>query len=286
MTWQLADIRKKARQITGRFSSTQLTNQRLDEYINNYYVFSLPNELKLEREHTFYEFNTTPLTRDYTFPSGYVNFEPPVWLDGYDLLFYQDPTVWYQENPLQIARYSVGTGDGATFNYIFSVNPSIVPGSAIITDNNETGVDDSSGAFTGDVTGTIDYTTGDVDVTFTTQPASGEAIVFSWEPYTASRPTSVMLYNNVFRFSPTPDTVYRTRVKAYRLESELTSATETPRLEEWGPAIAYGAARQIVSDFGEQDKYAEITALYNEQLAYIMRRTHQNLLNDRARPMF
>ena len=287
MTWQLADIRRKVRQVSGRLSSTQLTNQRLDEYINNYYVFSLPNELKLEREHTYYEFNTTALTRDYTYPSGYVNFEPPVWLDGADLLFYQDPTIWFEENPIQIARYSVGTGDGVTSAYSFSVNPSIVPGSAIVTNGTLTATDDSVGGWAGDASaGSIGYTTGTITVTFSSPPASGTTIVFSWEPYRAAKPNSVMLYNNQFRFFPTPDTVYRCRVKAYRLETAMTAATDTPRQEEWGPAVAYGAARQIVSDFGEQDKYAEITALYKEQLAYIMRRTHQSLLNERARPMF
>jgi len=287
MSWTLADIRTKTRQVTGRLSSTSLTNTRLDAAINNYYVFSLPNEIKLEREHTYYEFNTEANERDYTFPAGFVNFEPPLWLDGAYLLYYQDPTVWYEENPLQIARYTSGTGDGVTTAFSFTVNPSIIPGSAIITNNTLTATDNGVGGWTGDASaGAIGYTTGAISVTFTSPPASGTNIIFSWEPYTAQRPDSVLLYNNMFRFYQPPDTVYRARIKAYRLESAMSLSTDTPRLEEWGPLIAYGAARQIVSDFGEMDKYAEISALYKEQLAYVMRRTHQNLLNERARPMF
>ena len=287
MGWNLADIRQKARHVTGRFSSASLSNQRLDKYINDYYVYSLPNEIKLEREHTYYDFNTEADVYQYTYPEGFVNFEPPVFLDGQYMMYYQDPGVWYEINPIQIARYSVGTGDGVTTAFTFTVNPSIIPGSAIITDNTLTATDDGVGGWDGDASaGSIGYTTGSISVTFTSPPANGATIIFSWQPYTARRPNSVLLYDNMFTFYPVPDTVYRIKVKAYRLETPMVAASDTPRLDEWGPAIAYGAAKQIVADFGENDKYEEISKLYNEQLAYIMRRTHQNLLNERARPMF
>jgi hypothetical protein len=287
MGWTLADIRRKVRQVTGRYSSTTLSNQRLDQAINNYYVYKLPNDLKLEREHTYYEFYTEADEQNYEYPLGFVNFEGPMWLDGYMLLFYEDPTVWYNQNPLQIARYSVGTGDGVTSAYTFTVNPSIVPGSCVITDNTLTAYDDSAGSWTGDASsGSIGYTTGSISITFSTPPADGATISFSWQPYIAARPYSVLLYNNMFKFYPIPDTVYRARIKAYRLEEEMTSASDTPRQIEWGPCIAYGASLDIVSDFGEMDKYAEIETLYKAECALIMRRTHQNLLNQRARPMF
>jgi hypothetical protein len=75
-------------------------------------------------------------------------------------------------------------------------------------------------------------------------------------------------------------------MKAYKIPSPLVNGTDTPTLEEWGPCIAYGASRDLVVDFGEVERYAEISALYKEQVGFILTRTVQNLMNERARPMF
>lgn len=287
MGWTLKDIRSKTRQVTGRFSSSQLTDANLDTKINNYYVYTLPNELKLEREYTYYEFFTTPDIREYTFPVNYVNVEPVFYIDGTPLDYYQDADVFYASHPESITRYLVATGDGATSAYTFSVTPSIVPGSGVITDNTLTCYDDGVGGWTGDsLAGTIAYTTGAITITFTANIANGNEIWFSYEAYTAGTPSAVLLYDNVFRLSPTPDTVYRCKIKAFAMETAMTATTDTPRLQEWGPLIAYGAAMDIFSDFGEQDRRAEVNLLYKEELLRVLRRTSNKLMNERAFPRF
>ena len=114
--------------------------------------------------------------------------------------------------------------------------------------------------------------------------------------FQAGRPNAVLLYNNQFTFFPVPDTAYRFRVQAYSnvlvskadgtTASTFTEGTDRPLLDEWGPAIAYGTARDIHSDYAEMEAYANVTILYREQLAYILRRTNNNLLNTRAAPHF
>jgi hypothetical protein len=289
MPWQLSDIRKKVRELTGRLSANNLSNNVLDFNINNYYQYTFPAETKLEREHTFYEFNTVANQQQYTFPNTtYTNVEPTLWLDEMPLLWYQEPNSFFQQNPQQIYRTTPWSGDGTTLAFNTTIQtPPILPGSVIVTDNTATATDNSSGVLNGTgIAGTVNYTTGAISVTFTSAPADGQNIYLSLIVYTANRPNSVMLYNNVFWFTPIPDTVYRCRIKAYRIESPMTESTDTPRLEEWGEAIAYGSARQICASFGEIDRYRELTALYKEQVTYIERRTHQNLLNIRAKPMF
>lgn len=290
MSWTLADIRRKVRHVTGRLSDNQLTQSRLDDYINDFYVYTLPAELKLERQHEYYEFNTTPNVRDYGFSlTSYTNIEPPVYVDQKPILYYQDPTVFIQENPYQVTRQTPWTGDGSTvtFNTTAQGFP-IISGSVIVTDNTEVFTDDGNGVLTGDLGGfgSVNYTTGAISVTFNTAPTNGQEIYLSYIQFQAGFPEAVLFYNNTFRFFPPPDTVYRVRMKAWAIEEPLSGATDLPRIEEWGPAIAYGSARQIVADFGEFERYGQITELYYEQLAYIMRRTHQNLLNTRTRPMF
>lgn len=290
MPWALSDIRSKVRQVTGRLSSNSLSNNRLDEYINNYYQYTFPAETKLEREHTYYEFNTVANQQQYDYPdTTYTNVEPYLWLDEMPLLWYQEPNEFFSQNPQQITRLTPWSGDGITTGFTTTVQqPPIVPASVIVTDNTETFTDDGLGILTGDSggSGSINYITGAISVTFAVAPTDGQNIFLTFVGYTPNRPVAVMLYNNVFWFSPIPDTVYRCRIKAYRIESPMVLSTDTPRLQEWGEAIAYGAAREILADFGELDRYREVTALYKEQIAYVERRTHQNLLNVRSRPMF
>ena len=291
MGWTLAEIRTKVRQVTGRLSVNQITDNQLDEYINNYYQFTFPAEVKLESSHTFYEFNTTPLIREYTLPNAtYTNIQPPVYLDLQPLLYYQDPSVFYSENIQQFTRSTPWTGDGATvaFSTTLSPVPYIFPTSVIVTDNTEVFTDDGNGILTGDLggSGAVNYTTGVISVTFNGAPADEQLIYLSYELYKPGRPEAALVYNNVISFYPIPDTVYRAKVKAFRVLDALTTDLSTPDLEEWGECLAYGASREVVSDYGEMERYAEITALYKEQVSYILTRTVENLSNTRSRPMW
>ncbi len=290
MAWTLADIRRKFRQVTGRLSSNQLSDNLANTYINNYYQFEFPAEVKLDRQHTYYEFNTVANQQTYTFTGAtYTNIEPPVYLDLMPLLYYQDPTVYYQENPEQISRFTPWTGDGTTTAFTTTEQvPFILPGTVIVTDNVETFTDDGNGVLTGDQggTGSVNYTTGAIAVNFVTAPADGQNIPLSFEQLQPGRPTSVLYYNNEFRFYTVPDTVYRVQIKAYKVPDAMVDGTDTPVLQEWGECIAFGAARQLLVDYGETERYAEITQLYKEQVSYILARTVQNLMNTRARPMF
>lgn len=303
--WTLSEIRQKVRQVSGRYSPQELSNNQVDEYINKYFQYAFPAELKLERFHTYYEFLTDPNVQSYTLPSGFVNFEPPGSIDRQAVLWYQEPAAFFENNPEQISRYTAATGDGSTTAFSFSATPTpILPATFVLTDNTEVFQDTNTTYTTSNVTitgseggsCTLNYATGAVSVTFNTAPTNGQNITVSYVAFTIGTPTAVLLYNNQFTFYPVPDTAYRFRVKAYANSLVVTSAgvtaasftnsTDRPLLDEWGPCIAYGAAREIHSDFGEIDAYAEVTALYKEQLGYVLKRTNQNLLNTRAQPNF
>lgn len=289
MTWMLSDIRRKVRQVTGRLSPDNLPNSVLDNYINNYYVYTFPSEVKLERQYSFWEFNTAANVQIKAFPdTTYTNIEPPFWLNGNKIDYYQDPALFYANNPEQYQAQSIGTGDGGTvlFTNTLSGVP-IIDGSLVITDGTET-LTDSNGLITGDLggSGTINYTTGAISVTFASAPASGDDIMVRYLPYQVGTPTAVLYYNDQLTFAPIPDSAYHCKVRAYSIVTALSLSTDTPVMQEWGPAIAYGAARDIHSDYGEMERYAEVTALYKEQIDYILTRTAQSLMNERAQPSF
>lgn len=295
-TWTLANIRAKVRQVTGRLTPGELTNQRLDDYINRYYQYTFPAELKLDKKHTYYEFLTTENQAWYDFDNAtYTNVEPPAYMDNLHLLWYQDPAPFIETNAQNISRQTPWTGDGATTSFTTTVTGfPILPSSTVVTDNVESFQDISQTWTTNNVvitgslggTMTLNYDTGSVTVNFNTAPANGQLIYLSYQIFKPGRPTAVLFYNNQFQFFPPPNTAYRFSIKAYSVVSALVNATDRPELDQWGPCIAYGAARDIFADLGEMDAYAEITALYKEQLAYVLKRTNQNLLNTRAAPNF
>ena len=298
--WTFADIRKKTRQVSGRLSVAELGNTQLDDSINKYFQFEFPAEVKLNRNYTLHTFNTTANTQDYAFPTAFTNFIPSASIDRRDLHFYQNPDKFYVENRENVSRFSTWTGDGNIqgFANTYTSNVPILAGTVIVDDTVEVFSDDGVGILTGNLggAGTVNYISGLVNVTFNTAPTNGQVIQTSFIQYRSGMPTSVLMFDNNFRFFPIPDKAYRFRIKAWSLsyvqpavganKQIFTLANDKPLQEEWGPAIAFGSARRIVSDFGEMERYQELTVLYKEQINYILTRTHIDLESTRALPMF
>ena len=298
--WNLAEIRKKVRRLSGRLSVSELSNNQVDDYINKYFQFEFPAEVKLNRNYVLHEFNTTANQEEYDFPANFTNFVPEATIDRRALVFYQDPDAFYNQNPQNVQRFSTWTGDGSTtgFSNTYTSNAPFFEGSVVVDDLTEVFSDDGDGVLTGDAggTGTVNYITGAISVTFNAAPADGQAISASFIQYKAATPSTVLMFDNKFKLFPVPDRAYRFRIKAWSLsyvkpvtganKTSFTLGDDKPLQEEWGPAIAFGAARRIASDFGEIDRYGELTQLYKEQINYILTRTHIDLESTRSLPMF
>lgn len=138
--WSLANIRQKVRLIAGRPSTDQLTDAQINAYINNYYIYSMPFELKEQIANQFLTFTTTPGVNVYSFPGGYFTDQPGAYADGFPLVFYQDPDIFYQDWPLEYAVNNIANGDGTTVTFTGGLqNPPVIIGSLFIAS------DDSSG---------------------------------------------------------------------------------------------------------------------------------------------
>lgn len=300
-TWNLSEIRSKVRQLSGRLSVVETSNDQIDEYINKYFQYEFPAAVKLNRNYTTYEFNTEYGTKEYTFSDEYTNFVPEASLDRMTIEVFQDPDAFYALNPESVQRYSTWEGDGATvtFSNTYSGNVPLQKGSVYVDDTVEVFVDDGDGVLVSSLAGTdgaVDYVTGVVSVTFATAPVDGQAIQCSFIEESLAQPSSVMMFNNKFTFNPVPDKAYRFQIKAWSLlyvkpatgdiKQVFTLATDRPLQDEWGPAIALGASKRIASDSGEMDRYGELTALYQEQINLILTRTCIDLESTRVLPTF
>jgi len=289
MGWELADIRRKVRNITGRKSTQQLTNAELDDYINDYYVYDFPAELKTDKIRDYYDFITTPEVKEYDI-TGYVNVQPNIYIEGLEINYYQDVNFFLSAVPSYFNREKLGVGDAVTvaFSGTLSSFP-LASGLIAVTDDTEVFSDSSgSGTLTGSLggTGTIDYSSGAYSVTFNTAPADGQTITASYAPYTLGRPTDALVFNETISFYPVPDSAYQVRLIAYKTPTLLSSSSSTPILEEWGPLIAIGAARQIFLDNGETERLVEIEPFYRERQKLVMRRTIEATNSERAAPRF
>ena len=54
LTWTLAQIRAKVRKLTGRRSASQLTDDDIDDFINDYYRNKFPIEVDLDQFRSYF----------------------------------------------------------------------------------------------------------------------------------------------------------------------------------------------------------------------------------------
>lgn len=287
MSWKLVDIRQKVRAVTGMPSSDQITDADLNERINNYYVFTMPFELKEQIENQFLDFKTVVGQDVYAFPGGYFTDQPGAYADGFPLIFYGDPDIFYQDWPQQYCVDNLSVGDGVTITFNGALqNPPIIMGSLFITDGTQVLQDAGDGTFTGDGSGTIDYVTGVYSVTFTTAPASSATIYGKYQGYAGNRPQGILFFNNEFTLRPVPDQVYQIRLQGYIKPTGLTADTDTPLQEEWGWVIAYGVALEVFSDRGDLDNYDRYYPIFKRYENVALGRTTQQLSAEQSVPRF
>lgn len=84
MDWTLSQIRTKFRQVTGQLSTSQLSNDDVDEKINDFYLNVFPGEVQASELKGFYSFNTIDGTGEYTKPSTVFDINRPLTIDDGD----------------------------------------------------------------------------------------------------------------------------------------------------------------------------------------------------------
>lgn len=287
MTWTLEDIIVKVRNLTGTPSSDQLSDTVIINYINNYYVYTMPFELKEQVQLDFLEFKAFPGQDVYTFPGTFLTDQPMAYADGFPLIFYQDPDVFYQDWPQEYSVDSLATGDGTTITFSGSLqDPPLIAGSLFITDGTQVLQDNGSGTFTGNGTGTISYSSGAYSVNFTTAPAASATIYAKYLGYQADRPQGVLFFNNEFTFRPVPDQVYQIQMQGYINPTPLSNLADLPGFPEWGPLLAYGAAIEIFNDRGDENAVSVAMANLKRYENVAIARTVQQYQAEQSLPRF
>lgn len=117
--------------------------------------------------------------------------------------------------------------------------------------------------------------------------------------FTPQQPTYVLYYDNTLTFRGPPDQEYTVRISANKIKLYFGGAlaqnnnmnVDQNGVDKVMPAyliryLAYGASLDILSDYGEMDKYQEVFQVYRRYRAQVLARTWDQLSNQRTDPDF
>lgn len=154
--WNLAQIVSEVRNVTAT-SVEQLNNDAIVAYINSYYTFTMPFELKEQINLQPLNFNALPNIDQYSFPGAFLTDQPMAYADGFPLIFYQDRDIFFQDWPQQYGTDNVATGNGSTFTFPGNTQAfPVIQGTFLITDGTQV-ISDTGSQF---ITEQIDTGTG------------------------------------------------------------------------------------------------------------------------------
>ena len=300
--WSLTNIIAKVRAITGRPDDSQLTDQQIVDYINQYYQYVMPKELKPFWGYHYSSFFTIPYTDTYTPNANYQTFNPEVRCDGHWMEWYIDPDLFFQDYPITINKLVISEGDGVTATFAFQTSAyPIIAGSVYVDDGTgNTAQDNGLGGFLAPYSGSIDYITGAGTVTFPASaiPPANNNVSVSWAPYITARPVGILYFNNTFTVRPIPQLVHRIVMQGITIPTALTVGDVEPTTSQpfvqgsvpyridMGPLIAYGASLEIFSNFNQMDQYQQYLPQYLRYKDISMQDTYEEHLYIRSVPKF
>lgn len=299
----LAAIRKKVRRLTRTPSEQQLSTADIDEYVNTFILYDLPQHLRLFKLRTTLTFYTEPNIDEYetnavvgdpleNFENRYTAVYGPVYVAGYEAFLSQSVAEMTSMHPITNAIFTETQGDGITVAFAGTLtNIPVISGKVVFNaiDANNDGLrlsDDGAGNLVGDGVGTINYITGAYTLTWNVAPAAGTDINSLTIPYTAARPDTVLYFDNKFIVRPIPDQVYPIQVEVDIRPTELLNAGESPDLEQWWQYVSYGAAKKVFEDRSDNESIADIMPALKEQELLVLRRTIAQQSKERAETIY
>jgi len=280
----LADIRRTVRNITGMQDVNQITDARLDDYIDDFYLYDFPERLKTTNLEEYYRFYTSPNVSSYALNEQYIVVKPPAFVAGYEVGWHQSPESFFSIWPDTRFKETVATGDGGIAYTFTLTNLPVLQNTVLISDDTEYFTDNGAGVLTGSGggNGTVNYITGVVTVNFAIGVTAGESIYGQYYPYVASRPRDILFFDQTFELRPVPDISYEVRVLTLRRPTQMAAAGASPEFVEWCNLIAYGAALKIFIEKGDWDEYGNLYRIFMEQKNLAQRRALKQLSNQRV----
>lgn len=117
-----------------------------------------------------------------------------------------------------------------------------------------------------------------------------EAFYGSWPQqvtYTRAQPIDALLWARTLAIMPPPDQIYTIAARAEKSDfAALVNPLDGPEQDNWGAAIAYGAAIEFLNDKGDAAQAGELAGMFEYHLRLCNRREIRNMMFKRAVPRF
>jgi hypothetical protein len=111
----------------------------------------------------------------------------------------------------------------------------------------------------------------DPDLYYLSYPTEGLTTAMEAEP------TDFLYYGGQLILTPVPDAVYYVKMPCIIRPTTFSDPTDVPTAngrsyEEWGSAIAHGAAIDILERSGEDDRLAQVRGWYRQEILYLKKK--------------
>jgi len=144
--WTLNDIIQKVRGTTGRPDASMMSNATIIDYINKYYQYVMPKELKIFWGYTYHQFYTQANVDQYIAPANFQTLNPTAYADGFPIEWYLSPDVFFSDYPQQENKVVVGNGNGTLNSFTFQIPAfPVLARSVYVTDGTQVAQDDGAG---------------------------------------------------------------------------------------------------------------------------------------------
>lgn len=129
---------------------------------------------------------------------------------------------------------------------------------------------------------TINYLTGEVNVTFPTTVSNGVNINAQCFLFQCGLPRSILFNNNTLLFRSPPDQQYLVEIDAYLTPAAFLASTDAVKFGYMSEYIARGAARKMLSDTGDMEQFQFYEPFFREQEMLVWKRSQRQFTSTRT----
>jgi len=133
---------------------------------------------------------------------------------------------------------------------------------------------------------TVNYTNGEINVTFPEALLEGSTINVSGEFFSQGQPVGILFYNNVLELLPPPDKSYVIELDGFLSPAAFLVSSNAIPFGYMAEYIARGAARKILSDTGDFEQFQFYEPLFKEQEILVWKRSQRQITATPAYTIF
>lgn len=133
---------------------------------------------------------------------------------------------------------------------------------------------------------TINYFTGEINVTFPSAIPSGQNINVQCYYFQTGLPRAILYYNNTLTLRSPPDQQYLVELDAYLTPAAFLTSEQAVQFGYMSEYIARGAARKILSDTGDIEQFQFYEPLFREQELLVWKRSQRQWTATRTETIY